>query len=1475
MESRNLPLRILYTINSSPQYILARSPSSVPVIFVPSVAQLASHYDKGATQTTQVEPRPEFATASLKTCLDSICRSSPELVQDFSRDFSVYVLDPLESNSAPAPVNISNETSDSHASKASTSCSQQSRGVAVGLGLMSWALLADEKDSAAVTGTLIKLGTGREALEVIFALRETAAMQEASLPAALRSWGLPPEPSSKSTRVHASKSHRESKHPSKLSTSAASASYSMAITSSQAYEGSTYPAQCAIPNLSELTSSTSAPSPSYLDQYPASDVTTLATIASIQMRTQHKRAKSKPKKPVKPPFINSENSEADRLLLSEDVYVGPVKKKGRPVNAVASGSGFHTKAPTENVIAINGPKASSSTVVDSGECAIQTSTASVEPNAPPSALVPFESQTLKAKSSRKSLSQDLATIPLISTPLIRSPRDPEPPTLFNILACLSASSSASDPNVQNAALLAALNAIDSTPRAGGPSAPSEKPPNPALVNALRDLLSAVSHRGPPAPGPYTSPPSTAHNRIHPLDDDVILLDKENVNPTAFRRRSDRDGKLGTETLAQSSVNDSSTQVRSLSTRSNGTSNTIPVSPAPTHTSPSTVPIRRKRTLSDFMDERESGKGKGKAREKEWLERRDAHRHARSSPKKNTCSAHRYYPRLASDGVQPLKRGTNSYYRTGMEPWTSPPRPKSESSNTDFKGENSQQRPIAMGDSLEVSKVSASSPVKSISSHPQARRRYVVPAWARTGTSTQPRLSHEAKKALELAEERKKEEKEANKRKGTTRAERDKKKKQVARSASPPRRDAQHSQASNSTTKAMQRPPPVTVASNYPVFAITCAIQDRVAAFSSPSISMGTKSPRSSTSDNVFPPCTPPRKRYLDLFSPGDDGSLFTPMPNGQDSERRRSENTPLYRTQRNNMKKGHKTPSPKVTKFVVEDGNEASAEESEEDLDDALNRELDTALQDLGMPSSSLRAESSDVDMNNETLPTMEDTTSPTECMKDDDDDSDVEPPKKQHWVGLPPSSPPPPTSPLLMPQDDDSDALSDDMELPVATSDYPTDSEVGQSSLSTNDLSTCTDEELAEYLSKNDFASLFAASNAPMFGSDTAQSGIDVFDQFTHHNSESDGVNQITSVNDIDTLQNGLTDFDFTEFWETFKPLLEDHNGPILSCLLSAALSIAHPVDYRLLVRSMTARSAQYSATTISAASPEITASATNETTTFDLATFLEGNQKFREKKSELNAALAQPPGVMFIGCSDNRCAKLSDGKKEHREITLGRFSTDAIFQTPPGSTLSQVNLANQFTGKDRSADAAVAYAVNNMGVKYIIVMGHYGCKSVRTAMAPKHMDGTLQPWLQPITDIFFHSKRPEIKKLRTLRRWYDNTGAAKADDDAFRALVEENVRATVKNLQNDSVLSIAYHKKNNKNNNVQVFVYGLVLDEDSGEVKDLGVSFGPPGKTIPKLPGDLEVIVAPKHTNTFRKFKAKAKKLKPSTTPNAEHGF
>ncbi|EMD35248.1 hypothetical protein CERSUDRAFT_124622, partial [Gelatoporia subvermispora B] len=123
-----------------------------------------------------------YGRAPLGPCLEAICRASPELLPDGARDFSVYVLDPLETH--PHSNTSSVVTAQGHPGIRSGAPGTQPQGVAIGLGLMSWALQSPDSDIT-VTGTLIADGIREDALEVVFALRETA---HAPNPALRRAW---------------------------------------------------------------------------------------------------------------------------------------------------------------------------------------------------------------------------------------------------------------------------------------------------------------------------------------------------------------------------------------------------------------------------------------------------------------------------------------------------------------------------------------------------------------------------------------------------------------------------------------------------------------------------------------------------------------------------------------------------------------------------------------------------------------------------------------------------------------------------------------------------------------------------------------------------------------------------------------------------------------------------------------------------------------------------------------------------------------------------------------------------------------------------------------------------------------------------------------------------------------------------------------------------------------------------------------
>jgi carbonic anhydrase len=218
------------------------------------------------------------------------------------------------------------------------------------------------------------------------------------------------------------------------------------------------------------------------------------------------------------------------------------------------------------------------------------------------------------------------------------------------------------------------------------------------------------------------------------------------------------------------------------------------------------------------------------------------------------------------------------------------------------------------------------------------------------------------------------------------------------------------------------------------------------------------------------------------------------------------------------------------------------------------------------------------------------------------------------------------------------------------------------------------------------------------------------------------------------------------------------------------------------------------------------------------------DGNQKFRDSLTQGTTVVQQDPGFMIIGCTDSR------------------ISPSALFNAPAGSIITHTNIGNLYSSKDPSVTAAVSYAVEASQIQHIIVLGHYGCKGAQTAITvPQKLNKSIRSWIKPMVELYSTSRRLEIVQLRDSRkphREHPNgiKDAPPSKDPGFRALVEENVKRSVRELRNNSLLAKAYTRPST--NKFDVFVHGFVLDETTGEVIDLSVSFGPPGKPIPYPP-------------------------------------
>jgi carbonic anhydrase len=186
-----------------------------------------------------------------------------------------------------------------------------------------------------------------------------------------------------------------------------------------------------------------------------------------------------------------------------------------------------------------------------------------------------------------------------------------------------------------------------------------------------------------------------------------------------------------------------------------------------------------------------------------------------------------------------------------------------------------------------------------------------------------------------------------------------------------------------------------------------------------------------------------------------------------------------------------------------------------------------------------------------------------------------------------------------------------------------------------------------------------------------------------------------------------------------------------------------------------------------------------------------IDGNKKYSlEKRYDdpdyfKKLSIGQKPEYLWIGCSDSRVPA--------NEITM----------TQSGEIFVHRNVANLVHATDLNLMSVVEYAVAVLGVKHIIICGHYGCGGVIAAMGNKSF-GSVDSWLRNIKDVY-------IKYSTILEAIEDK-------DKRADRLVELNVIEQVKNLARTKTVQKAW---NSRELQVHGWVYGL----NSGLITDLKV--------------------------------------------------
>ena len=144
-------------------------------------------------------------------------------------------------------------------------------------------------------------------------------------------------------------------------------------------------------------------------------------------------------------------------------------------------------------------------------------------------------------------------------------------------------------------------------------------------------------------------------------------------------------------------------------------------------------------------------------------------------------------------------------------------------------------------------------------------------------------------------------------------------------------------------------------------------------------------------------------------------------------------------------------------------------------------------------------------------------------------------------------------------------------------------------------------------------------------------------------------------------------------------------------------------------------------------------------------------------------------------------------------------------IVDLAPGELFVHRNLANVVAHSDLNCLSVMQFAVDVLKVEHIIVVGHYGCSGVSTALQGERV-GLADNWLRHVQDV--HAK-------------HDST-VAKEPDLAHRIdrLCELNVIEQVANVCQTTIVRDAWERGQ------ELAVHGWVYGLKDGLVRDLGTT-------------------------------------------------
>lgn len=178
------------------------------------------------------------------------------------------------------------------------------------------------------------------------------------------------------------------------------------------------------------------------------------------------------------------------------------------------------------------------------------------------------------------------------------------------------------------------------------------------------------------------------------------------------------------------------------------------------------------------------------------------------------------------------------------------------------------------------------------------------------------------------------------------------------------------------------------------------------------------------------------------------------------------------------------------------------------------------------------------------------------------------------------------------------------------------------------------------------------------------------------------------------------------------------------------------------------------------------------------------------------------QSPEYLWIGCADSR------------------VPANEIVGLMPGELFVHRNIANVVVHTDLNCLSVLQFAIDVLGIKHVIVCGHYGCSGVHTALARRRI-GLADNWLRHVQDV--HSKH---------ERYLGDALPTKVKQDR---LCELNVLEQVVNVCQTNSVQDAWER--GQQLTVHSWIYGL----QDGLLRDLGLTISGPEDLAAKLTASL----------------------------------